>query len=113
MRTFEEAVPRSFALVDGRWVHRFGPDQAFSLELEPILGGGWLVALYGPDPAEHVPGHPGSPWPRLLLADKIPVRAVIRGDGGGSAPDVAIAAAMRFLNRAAGDSAAADEPSGP
>lgn len=89
MRTFEEVVPEVFRLVDGRWIFGFGPEDRYTLELEPIVGGGWLVALY-----DHVPG---APYPELLLGHKIPVRAVVRGDQGGSNPDAAIAVALRMM----------------
>ena len=89
MRTFEEVVPAAFTLQEGRWVFRFGPEDRYSLEVEPILGGGWLVALYEQQP--------GEPHPVLLLPDKLPVRAIVRGDQGGSNVDAALASVLRLV----------------
>lgn len=82
MRTFDEIVHRVFdEEVDGRYVFEFGEADfgcrpRYSLELEPILGGGYLIALYEHDEGGEFGDPPGGS--ELLLSDKVPVRPILR-----------------------------------
>jgi hypothetical protein len=67
MKMFDEAVPESFTLVDGRWVFAFG--EGYTLELEPIFGGGYWVALYEL--------RPDRVYPDLLLREKVPMMPML------------------------------------
>jgi hypothetical protein len=61
VKTFAEAVPESFELVDDDYFSfRFGDANQYELTLEPLIGGLFAVALY----------QDGD----LMLKDKIPVR---------------------------------------
>lgn len=74
MMTFREAVDASFTrTADGRLFYQFGPEVAvasgtkpqYELNLEPMLGGGYFLALYE--------NYPGSHYPELMWEDKVPV----------------------------------------
>jgi hypothetical protein len=51
-----------------RWVYRFGDLMQYTLEFEPMIGGGYDVGLYHQRPDE--------PWPMLMLSYKVPVLPV-------------------------------------
>ncbi len=66
MKGFSDALIAGFTLeLPGPWVYRFG--DRYQLCFEPMIGGGWFVALY-----HHAEG---ALYPELLLPDKVPVEA--------------------------------------
>jgi hypothetical protein len=86
MKTFDEVLDQ-FSQEGGRLVYRFGETvpifaegrnepvegPRYQLELEPLIAGGYLIALYENQEEE--------PYPVLLLPEKVPVRPILRGDG--------------------------------
>ena len=79
MLLFKEAAAATFTEINGRYVFYFGPEikaggaggapprdtPQFQLELEPLLTGGYVLALYE--------NKLGSEYPELLFPEKVPV----------------------------------------